>query len=160
MTTSFLPIKGYTVRVGDRRTPISTRYYYVSGLDSYLRSNYIIDAMVPNEKDLVAPTPTASNYRVMYDFGKNFGTMQINGTMFLGCSKQAGDGVGDFNVTSQLKSWYAANQVSVTSKPINMSMASGAAWKVYVVDYSMAPGTNEHNIIPFTIFGYIAPIPA
>lgn len=116
----------------------------------------VIDNIIPKEGDIVTPVEAVDNYRILYTFGKSFGQIFIRGRLCIGATAHAKNGD---RLVAVLQQWFEENRVSTKMAPVNVSIAAGKAYKVYLIDMTLEGADAEFNILPFSFTGAIAPEP-
>ncbi|MEG1542963.1 MAG: hypothetical protein RR382_00365 [Tannerellaceae bacterium] len=157
MSTSYLPSKGTVVKLtGDAG---SSSMYRVDGLRDKLEDAFVITNVLSSESDIIAQVATVDDYRVLYTFGKAFGSITITGILFLGGEYPGMCGKGKPGAVKALYEWFDEVRVSKTKKPIVVSCLGSERWKVYIVSTALMRHDASFNTIEFSITGAIAPNP-
>ncbi len=145
MAIEFLQSRGCVVQVNKSG---SSRSYDLKGFPTGVENAPILltEAII-NKKDLVLPVTTLSNKKVLYTFGEDFGTISLNGIIFLG--KVGGDNAG----ISAVLDWYGENSVGNKTSPTasKLSLPGKKALSIYVVGITLNQPNHQNNYIPFTI---------
>lgn len=118
--------------------------------------------IMPDDKDVVVPIVAVDDFRVLYTFGKDFGGMQIQGVIYLGCSAKKGFQSEAGSLVAEVKDAFDNNlRVSTIKKPVDVSMASGggsgAKWKVAFTNIRFMQANPQHQTIPYVLSGLIIP---
>lgn len=116
----------------------------------------LIDGVIIKDKDIVLPVTALDDYRVLYRFGKDFGNVQIVGTIYLG-PVDCGNGRNS-KLVKQLASAFEQDRVSNHDTPIKVSIASGEAYPCYPFDLTFAQVDADKNSIKYTIECILAPV--
>jgi len=95
-------------------------------------------------QEIVQPTTTLDDWRILYLFGTAWNEMTVSGLLLLGDHTTGGAQLG------RLMAWYASNRVSRRRKPIGVSMGD---WGVdaYVVGLNLGQANPANNSQPFSI---------
>jgi hypothetical protein len=94
--------------------------------------------------EIVQPTTTLDDKRILYLFGTAWNDMSIMGVLLLGDHTTKGAQL------SKLLSWYNENRVSESKKSISVSLGD-AGLEAYVVGLSLGEADPIYNKQPFVI---------
>ena len=112
-------------------------------------SPILLDGVDLADQDIVYPVVTVENFKVIYVFGKDYGSANIRGTCLLGSSNASG---GSF---SRVVQYFEENRISNSKKPIQVSVGQ-KAYNVYLVGLVIGQPDPTFNILPFSFIGTIA----
>lgn len=118
----------------------------------------LIDGIVIKDSDITLPVVAVDDYRVLFRFGKNFGSVQIAGTIYLGPT-DCGNGRNS-KLVRQVSNAFEQDRVSKKGKPIKVSVASGEAYPCYPVDLTFSQVDADKNSIKYNIECILAPVPS
>lgn len=111
-----------------------------------------IDNIEATESDIAVPITAVDDYRAIYRFGKAFGKITIQGTLFFGCHSGAGS-----TVMQAASSAFDQLRLSSKKKPVNVSIASGYKCKAYLTSISFGQADQQFDRVTYVINGLIAP---
>lgn len=111
-----------------------------------------IDDIQPSEGDIATPIVAVDDYRSLYRFGKNFGQIQVHGTVYLGPAK------GSSNVLKSVKSAFDSLRLSSSKSPVNVSITSGYKCKAYFTTMAFGQADPNVNKVTYILQGLVAPI--
>lgn len=95
-------------------------------------------------QEIVQPTTTLDDRRILYLFGTAWNEMSVSGLLLLGDSTTRGAQLG------RLMDWYSTNRVSQRKKPIAVSLGDGGL-DAYVVGLSLGQANPQTNTQSFVI---------
>lgn len=148
---NFFPTRGcvYTVPVAGSRG--GSGLYRLDGITDQKGdgSAILVTGIDMRDSDVVAPVLTTEDLRILYVFGKSFGSVVVHGEILLGSADSTPGKL------SKIQSWFQQKRVAVSKKPVQLSIAS-KAYNVYVKDLILGAADNEFNIQSFGIEGIIA----
>lgn len=111
----------------------------------------LIDSINYMEEDITLPITAIDDNRVLYSFGKNFGVLNIVGTVYLfGCSSLS-------NQLTRIQNAFNRNRVSNSKSPKDIS-AIGLKCKVYYDRLEFSGADTDQQSIRFNLRCLIAPI--
>lgn len=110
-----------------------------------------IDDITPEEQDIATPIVAVDNHRALYKFGKNFGTIKVKGTVYLGSNKSRS------SVVQRVSKAFKSLRLSSKSKPVNVSITSGYKCKAYFTNFAFGEADPNHNKITYILTGVVAP---
>lgn len=113
-----------------------------------------IDNIEVTEQDIATPITAIDDYRSLYSFGKGFGKISVQGSIYLGPVDKKGD-----NVIGKIKSAFASLRLSSSKKPKNVSITSGYKCKAYFQTLTFGTADTEFNKMTYVISGIVAPTP-
>lgn len=146
--------RGAIVQTGDGSSG-SNGFFMVAGFPQGYRdcALILIDSVHINKQDATTPKDAMNDTHAMYLFGKTFGTCVIKGTAYLG--KNGGERGG--RLVKEIDSWFKANRVSQSKKPVGVSLAGAFACKVYIESLKFGETNPKINTVAFEITGTVAP---
>lgn len=145
MAIEFLQSRGCVIQVNRKG---NGRSYDLKGFPTGGdNSPILLTEAIVNRKDLVLPVTTLSNKKILYTFGEDFGTINLNGIIFLG---KVGDSTAGI---TRVLDWYEANSVGNKTSPsaTQLSLPGKKALSIYVVGITLNQPNHQNNFIPFTI---------
>lgn len=95
-------------------------------------------------QEIVQPTTTLDDRRILYLFGTAWNEMTVAGLLLLGDHTTGGAQLG------RLMDWYNTNRVSQRRKPIGVSLGDYGL-DAYVVGLSLGQANPANNSQPFSI---------
>ena len=95
-------------------------------------------------QEIVQPTTTLDDRRLLYLFGTSWNSISLAGLLLLGDSSTKGEQL------TKLLQWYNQNRVSVKRGPISVSLGSTAV-DSFVVALSLGQANSENNSQMFTV---------
>lgn len=110
-----------------------------------------IDDITPEEQDIATPIVAVDNHRALYKFGKNFGTITVRGTVYLGSNKSRSA------VAQKVASAFKSLRLSSKSKPVNVSITSGYKCKAYFTTFAFGQADPNYNKLSYVLSGVVAP---
>ena len=110
-----------------------------------------IDDIIPEENDIATPVVAVDDHRALYKFGKNFGTITVRGTVYLGANNKKS------NTAQAVAKAFKALRLSSKSKPVNVSITSGYKCKAYFTQFAFGESDPDTNKIKYALVGLIAP---
>lgn len=151
MAKDFLTGAGCVVRVKGSGT---SGAYKISGWKTGQIGNGLItiDNIQPTENDIATPVVAVDDHRALYKFGKNFGQIQVNGTIYLGRADNTSN-----NVIGAVKGAFDSLRLSSKSSPVNVSITSGYKCKAYFTGLSFGQADPNYNKLTYVLTGLIAP---
>ena len=145
MAIEFLQSRGCVIQVNKTGTG---RSYDLKGFPSGgENSPILLTEAIVTRKDLVLPVTTLSNKKVLYTFGEDFGSISLNGIIFLGRVGESTDGI------TKVLDWYNSNSVGNKTTPAatKLSLPGKKALSIYVIGITLNQPNHQNNYIPFTI---------
>ena len=118
----------------------------------------LLNDVAITDQDLLAEVPAVDGYRIIFRFGKGFGTVSIRGTIYLGpvdCK-----GKGKSSIVAKLDDAFEKARISNKDTPEMVSIAGGQAYPFYPIKLEKGNANAVFNAITFTITGIIAPTPS
>lgn len=109
------------------------------------------------DQDLPLPIVGTDDYRVLFQFGRDFGMLTIVLTVFMGAVDGPCKSKG--KILSQINQAFEQIRLSSRQKPISVSIADGKAYKCYPVKLMEGQVDAEHNSIQVQINCILAPTP-
>lgn len=106
-----------------------------------------------SDGDITLPIVALGNKRLMYTFGKNFGTVSITGTIYNATGK---DSV-KLDSLSKVYEEFMKARVSEGLVAVNLSLSSGFKCKVFITSFSLAGANPNNQSISFTLEGTVCP---
>lgn len=94
--------------------------------------------------EIVQPTTTLDDKRILYLFGTAWSEMSVAGMLLLGDQSTRGQQLGE------LLSWYEANRVSVLKGPVSVSLGTSAV-DAYVTGLRLGQANPKSNTQMFSI---------
>lgn len=127
----------------------SSGAYAVEGLES-MKGDYplLIDSVNFNKNDILLPVACLGNFKVLYSFGQGFGSVQIVGTILLGPN-------ADGSKFGSLIDWFEQHRSSKSGTPVNVSVLSAGAVKVYLSGLSISDADPNFNTQRFALTGVL-----
>jgi hypothetical protein len=116
---------------------------------SGINSATIFTGYTINEQEIVAQAACLNDLRVMYTFGKGFGSINVTGEMLLGAPEARSRNEG------QLYDYYEKNRVSQLEKPVSLSLGAGRSLKFFLVGLNISQYSVDFEILPFQLIGVI-----
>jgi hypothetical protein len=110
-----------------------------------------IDDIQPVEQDIATPIVAVDDHRALYKFGKNFGTIQVHGTIYMGSIEKSE------NIIQKVTKAFDKLRLSSKSKPVNVSIAKGYKCKAYFTQMTFGQADANYNKIAYMLSGLIAP---
>lgn len=150
-STDFFTCRGCVVRARSG----SASAYKIDGWCNGAGSGYLItvDDVNITDKDLVLPVTAVDDKRVFYRFGKNFGQIQVIGTVYCGCAGRSYIN----SALGKVQQAFESIRVSKSGRPKNVSVSSGFKCKAYFTDLTLGQVDAEHNSIKYVLSGYVVP---
>lgn len=99
------------------------------------------------DKDIAITVTCTDDYRLLYSFGKDFGSCTIAGTVFLG-SKACG---GGSSALGKLVGAFNSDRLSNKKSPLQLSIAGAKAYPVYVIQLELKNVDTKMNSVDFAI---------
>ena len=103
--------------------------------------------------EIVQPTTTLDDKRVLYVFGTAWNNISVSGILLLGEQDTRGDQL------TKLISWYNENRVSVKREPVKVSLGT-AAVDAYVTGLRLGQANPKTNTQMFSIVMVTADVEA
>ena len=94
--------------------------------------------------EIVQPTTTLDDKRILYLFGTAWSEMSVAGMLLLGDQSTRGQQLGE------LLSWYETNRVSVLKGPVSVSLGTSAV-DAYVTGLRLGQANPNNNTQMFSI---------
>lgn len=110
-----------------------------------------IDDIQPVEQDIATPIVAVDDHRALYKFGKNFGTIQVHGTIYMGSVEKSE------NIIQKVTKAFDTLRLSSKSEPVNVSIAKGYKCKAYFTQMAFGQADANVNKIAYMLSGLIAP---
>jgi len=104
------------------------------------------------DQDIIFPVVTVENFKVIYRFGTDYGSVRITGVCLLGAVGTKGGG----SSFSSAKAYFDRNRVSNRKTPIQVSVPGTNAYNVYLIGLNIGEPDPAFNIVPFAYLGTIA----
>ena len=104
----------------------------------------LIMAVTPNFVEIVQPTTTLDDRRILFVFGTAWNDVSVMGLLLLGDHTTKGAQL------SSLLTWYNKNRVSKRPEPVLVSLGD-AGFDAYVVGLSLGEADPNTNKQPFVI---------
>lgn len=146
----FVPCKGFF----HKYTPSNASgaggegFFTVDGLSE---DDVLIQGVNVEDKDVVMPVVTLENFRILYSFGADFGSIGVIGAILLG---EAGGGGPGFN---KVRQFFEDKRVSKAGdSTVKVTGPGGSGWEVYMTGLSMGEPDPQFHIQPFVLVGQIA----
>lgn len=151
MASDFLTGAGCVVRV---KGSSSGAAYKIAGWPTGQVSNGLItiDDIKPSEQDIATPIVAVDDHRALYKFGKNFGQINVSGSIYLGPAKGASNAV-----LKAVKGAFDSLRLSSKSSPVNVSITSGYKCKAYFTGLAFGGADPNINKVGYILTGLIAP---
>lgn len=119
---------------------------------------YAVDPPIPDAQDskvlimgvplrlseIVQPTATLDDRRILYVFGTAWSELSVSGLMLLGDSSTRGDQL------TKVRTWVAENRVSRKKGPVSVSIGTSGL-DGYVVGLSLGEANGQNNTQSFSI---------
>lgn len=118
----------------------------------------LIDDVSVNDKDIALPVVATDDFRALYRFGRDFGTLTISGVVYLGPTDcKGGKGSGTDTLLKSIVSGYDEVRLSARKTPMKVSIAADQAYPCYPVQLTIEHPDAEYNSIRFQIGCILAP---
>lgn len=161
MATNFLPGRGLIVKIQLGRAG-GAYEFESSELGSLIQEKgqprkgvILIDNVTIEDQDEYAAVTAIDDYRLIFKFGKGFGQVTINATIYLpstGCR-------GKSELVKKVQDAFDADRLSGDSnKPCKISIAGGAAYPFYPVKLNFIQADASNSTIKFAVAGVLAPV--
>lgn len=155
---NFFPAVATTFIIGGRRGRSSI---WLDGFDSVIMASkkncggglILYENVTFTDSDVVLPITALGDKRMLYSFGKNFGTVTITGTIY-----NANPKLIYFTSISKLYDKFNEERTSTRLETINLSILSGFKCKLYVTSFTVHGANPQNQSISFTIEGTVCPI--
>ena len=131
--------------------------YKIEGLTS--KPGILVEGVVRNESDAVAPITTLEGDQLLYVFGEAIGNVVITGTILLGSFKgsgsgfSAGSGEEGTELLGVVTDWFSKNRVSSLEDSVQISIADTGAFECFITGLVVEKPNAAVQTIPFTITG-------
>lgn len=116
-----------------------------------------IDDIQPVEQDIATPVVAVDDHRALYKFGKNFGTIQVHGTIYMGSTEKSEKSEKSENIIQKVTKAFDELRLSSKSEPVNVSIAKGYKCKAYFTQMTFGQADANFNKIEYMLSGLIAP---
>lgn len=113
-----------------------------------------IDDITPEEHDIATPVVAVDNHRALYKFGRNFGTINVKGTIYLGASRKGGS---HNSIIQSVTRAFDSLRLASKSSPVNVSITSGYKCKAYFTQFAFGQADPSLNKITYVMTGIITP---
>jgi hypothetical protein len=110
-----------------------------------------IDDILPEETDIATPVVAVDDHRALYKFGRNFGSITVRGTIYLGANTKPSSAV------QSVSKAFESLRLSSESKPVNVSITSGYKCKAYFTQFAFGQADPDKNKIAYAMLGTITP---
>lgn len=153
MAKDFLTGAGCVVRVKGNKGTAGA--YEIQGWPVGQTGNGLItiDDIQTTEQDIATPIVAVDDHRALYKFGKNFGSITVSGTIYLGSVKDKPE-----TIIQKVTSAFNQLRLSSKSEPVDVSISSGYKCKVYFTQLGFGQANAEFNKISYKLVGLIAPL--
>ena len=107
----------------------------------------LIRDILIDDRDIVAKVACLDDMKVIYSFGKDFGSVTIMGECLLGsdCKSYTSDG--------DVADYFEENRISNKLEAIAFSIAGARAYDFYLTGLQFLNYDPEYNILPFILTG-------
>lgn len=112
----------------------------------------LITDVVIEDSDIALPVVATDDKRVLFKFGKDFGTVIITGRVYLGakdCKSKT--------LLRTVQDAFDASRLSKASAPTKVSIAEAKAFPMYPTKLRFADTDPVTNSVGFTIYGILVP---
>lgn len=110
-----------------------------------------------SEQDLPLPIVGTDDYRVLFQFGRDFGTLSIVLTVYMGAVD--GPCKAKDKILAEVIQAFEQIRLSARPTPISVSIAGGKAYKCYPIKISIGQADPVYNMIQVQINCIVAPLP-
>ena len=146
MATIF-PSRGCIVKVDQQVGNSATAFYKLApAISSDDGSPVLILGATVKEQDVISPKSTLDDYRIVFLFGKTFGSIHISGAVLLGLTGKGLAGVQDY---------FEYFRVANFKQPIQVSTPGGKAYNFLLVSMETGMVDPQFGNLPFTFTGVI-----
>lgn len=115
----------------------------------------IADVQV-DDQDIALPVVATDNVRVLFKFGRDFGSVNIIGRIYRGALSGS---CANYDVVMRIKDAFDEARLSATSNPTIVSVAGANGYPVYPIHFKLSDAQGETNSIGFVIGCILAPDP-
>lgn len=105
-----------------------------------------------SDGDITLPIVALGDKRLMYSFGKNFGSVAITGTIYNANPEQL-----KLASLGKLYDKFNSERVSQKLSTIDLSVDSGFKCKLFVTSFSLSGANPQNHSIGFTVEGIVCP---
>lgn len=124
-----------------------------TGLVSDKKQLILLDDVRIQYKDASSPKDAINDKHAYYVFGKTFSTLEIRGTIYLGCIENQSDGAAIKDITE----WFNSNRVSKELNKIQISILGKQTLQAFLTDLTFGQTDPKLNAVRFVITGHILP---
>lgn len=110
-----------------------------------------------SEQDLPLPIIGTDDYRVLFQFGRDFGTLSVVLMVFMGAVD--GPCKAKDKILAEITQAFEQIRLSSRPSPISVSIAGGKAYKCYPIKISIGQIDSAFNTVQVQINCIVAPIP-
>ena len=126
-------------------------FYRLSpGIASSLTAPVLILGCSLHDPDTLVPVATLDNFKVIYNFGKGFGQVNILGMALLGNETSSGEGFAG------VVSWFNKHRTSELEDTVKLSLPGGVAYNIFVSALAVGQTDPKFNTQQFMIGGIVA----
>lgn len=131
------------------------RLYSGDGLPAELKSGGALPMYVTSidiqDFDVTGKVICLNDKRILYEFGKGFGTITVKGEVLLGRKDLASKKTGNLG---KLIDFFNQKRVSASPKPLSISSGRfGGTYKFYLTSFSAGGWNAEFGVCNFTMSG-------
>lgn len=146
----FYPARGCVYTMSDGSGSGGSGYYALEGFEgSSASSPVLIQGADLTDRDSIQPVLGLGGEKLVYVFGKTFGSVQIVGQVLLGPAGTTSSGL------QRVQQFFNQHRSANKGKPVTLS-TPGGGYKIHLVGFGLASPDPEYHIQPFMFFGLIA----
>jgi len=144
---NLFPSRGCIVKIEQQAGKANSAFYKLApGISSDDSSPVLILGAAVKEQDVISPKSTIDDYRIVFSFGKTFGSIQISGVVLLGTSGKGLAGVQEY---------FEYFRVANFKQPIQVSTPGGKAYNFLLVSCETGMVDLQFGTLPFSFAGVI-----
>lgn len=145
----FYPARGCVYTLSDGGSG-GSGYYALEGLEGGSPSSpVLVQGADITDRDAVQPVLGLGGQKLVYVFGKTFGSVRVMGQVLLG---PAGTTASGFQAVMR---YFQQNRTANDGGLVNLSMPGGG-YKIHLTGFGVAQPDPEFHIQPFMFFGLIS----
>jgi len=146
----FYPARGCVYTLTDGSGSGGSGYYALEGLSaSSASSPVLIQGADLTDRDAVQPVLGLGGEKLVYVYGKTFGSVRVSGQVLLGPIGTTGSGL------QRVQQYFNSYRTANGGEPVNLS-TPGGGYKIHLVGFGLADPDPEYHIQPFMFFGLIS----
>ena len=152
---NIMPLTAHTVQIGSGTAAIVLdKFSGVMDLSKQGQQGIIlIQNIVFNDNDLNTPIVALNDKRMLYSFGKNFGHVQVQGTIY----NSKCQGSPDFTSLKNMYDTFCKERVSESLGTMMLSVASGFKCDLFLTDFALNNANPATQSIGFSLQGIVVP---